>query len=166
MDYKRYPKDWKAISLAEREAAGQRCRWCNKPNGVTVLQAPGGFWFDTEQNQWRDRRGNVSTPPPEDGTAKTRRKMVKCVLTVAHLGVPRPDGSPGDKHDKMDVRPENLAALCNGCHLSYDRADHLAVQRKNRERKRAQLTLEDCLKTITPGKKLWAFGKSCCFPPS
>lgn len=46
-------------------------------------------------------------------------------LSVAHLGVPKPDGSPGDPHDKMDCRDENLAALCQRCHLNYDRKDHL-----------------------------------------
>lgn len=38
-DYSRYPPDWKAISLAVREAAGWRCEWCGaeqgKPNPVT-----------------------------------------------------------------------------------------------------------------------------------
>ena len=57
-------------------------------------------------------------------------------LSVAHLGVKKPDGSPGDKHDKMDVRDENLAVLCQRCHLNFDRADHLAVQRKRRQQRR------------------------------
>jgi hypothetical protein len=48
------------------------------------------------------------------------------VLTVAHLGIPYPDGRPGNKHDKMDVRDENLAALCQRCHLNYDRDEHIA----------------------------------------
>jgi hypothetical protein len=48
----------------------------------------------------------------------------KVILTVAHLGVDYPDGRPGNKHDKMDVRDENLAALCQRCHLNYDRDEH------------------------------------------
>lgn len=48
------------------------------------------------------------------------------VLTVAHLGLPYPDGRPGNKHDKQDVRDENLAALCQRCHLNYDRDEHKA----------------------------------------
>lgn len=62
----------------------------------------------------------------------------KIVLTVAHLGVPHADGRPGNKHDKSDVRPENLAALCQRCHLNYDRADHLAAAARTRERKRRE----------------------------
>lgn len=47
----------------------------------------------------------------------------KTVLQVHHLGIEKPDGSPGDKNDKLDCRDENLAALCQACHLDADRAD-------------------------------------------
>lgn len=60
------------------------------------------------------------------------------VLTVAHLGTQHADGTPGDKHDKMDVRDENLAALCQRCHLNYDRDEHIANAAKTRERKRRE----------------------------
>lgn len=60
----------------------------------------------------------------------------KVVLTCAHLGITKPDGTPGDKADKMDCRPENLAALCQRCHLNYDRPEILATQAVNRETKR------------------------------
>jgi 5-methylcytosine-specific restriction endonuclease McrA len=58
------------------------------------------------------------------------------VLTVAHLGTQHADGTPGDKHDKLDVRDENLAGLCQRCHLNYDRDEHKANAAKTRERKR------------------------------
>lgn len=48
----------------------------------------------------------------------------KVVLTVAHLGIDKPDGSQGDKRDLHDVRENNLAALCQRCHLNFDREDH------------------------------------------
>lgn len=64
----------------------------------------------------------------------------RVVLTVAHLGTPRRDGTAGDKHDKHDARPENLAALCQRCHLNFDRADHLRKQAANREKRRGQAT--------------------------
>jgi 5-methylcytosine-specific restriction endonuclease McrA len=60
----------------------------------------------------------------------------KVVLTVAHLGTPHADGRPGDKHDKTDVRPENLAALCQACHLNYDRDEHQQHAAETRRRKR------------------------------
>jgi hypothetical protein len=68
----------------------------------------------------------------------------KVVLTVAHLGIKRPDGSPGDKHDKMDVRPENLAALCQRCHLNFDRDEHTlnaALTRRQRKIDAGQMLL-------------------------
>lgn len=46
------------------------------------------------------------------------------ILTVAHLGIDKPDGTPGDKADLFDTREENLAALCQRCHLNYDRPEH------------------------------------------
>lgn len=60
------------------------------------------------------------------------------VLTVAHLGTPFPDGRPGDKHDKHDIRRENLAALCQACHLRYDLEDHIAHARATRQRKKLE----------------------------
>lgn len=50
----------------------------------------------------------------------------RVVLTVAHLKPP-----------KSDCRPENLVALCQRCHLNYDRADHIRNRRENRRRRQA-----------------------------
>lgn len=60
----------------------------------------------------------------------------KVVLTVAHLGVFYADGTPGDKRDKSDCRDDNLAALCQRCHLNFDRVDHMARAALTREVKR------------------------------
>ncbi len=60
----------------------------------------------------------------------------RVVLTVAHLGTPYADGKPGNKHDKHDIRRENLAALCQACHLRYDLADHIQHARETRQRKK------------------------------
>lgn len=60
----------------------------------------------------------------------------RVVLTVAHLGTPYADGTPGNKHDKHDVRRENLKALCQRCHLSLDRIDHIEQARATRQRKK------------------------------
>lgn len=68
----------------------------------------------------------------------------KVILTVAHLGTPYPDGKPGNKHDKLDVRPENLAALCQRCHLNYDRDEHklnAAITRRKKKIAQGQMEL-------------------------
>ena len=54
------------------------------------------------------------------------------------LLVARPDGTAGDKHDKLDVRDENLAALCQRCHLRYDIREHMANAAATRRRKREE----------------------------
>ncbi len=41
-------------------------------------------------------------------------------LTTHHIGVPYADGKPGNRHDKHDIRRENLAALCQSCHNLVD----------------------------------------------
>jgi hypothetical protein len=47
------------------------------------------------------------------------------VLTVAHLN-----------HTPEDCRPGNLKAMCQGCHLGYDRGHHAETARRTREAKR------------------------------
>lgn len=64
------------------------------------------------------------------------------VLTVAHLGTPYPNGRPGDKHDKHDIRRENLAALCQRCHLRYDLEDHIRHAKETRTRKKREAALK------------------------
>jgi hypothetical protein len=65
-------------------------------------------------------------------------KLSYVILTTAHLGKPHPDGRPGDKHDKMDVRDENLAHLCQRCHLLYDLEDHMRNAAVTRRRKKKE----------------------------
>ncbi len=65
----RYPKDWKAISLEVREAAGWRCE--GSP-------------------AWPDCRAANGEPHPATGS--------KVVLTVAHLNhQPEDNGEPGNR---------------------------------------------------------------------
>jgi len=71
-----------------------------------------------EREGWRCKWCGAENGRPHPVTGS------KVVLTVAHLGVPKPDGTPGDKHNKMDVRDENLAALCQRCHLNFDCDEH------------------------------------------
>lgn len=82
------------------------------------------------REEWRCKWCGAENDKPHPITGS------KVVLTVAHLGVKKSDGSPGDKHDKMDVRPENLAALCQRCHLDFDRDEHvLNAANTRRQRK-------------------------------
>lgn len=80
----RYPKDWKAISLAVREAAGDRCE--GSPD-------------------FPDCRALNGAPHPVTGS--------KVVLTVAHLD-----------HTPEHCERANLKAMCQRCHLNYDKEHH------------------------------------------
>lgn len=93
-----------------------------------------------ERAGWQCEWCGAANGQPHPDTGST------VILTVAHLGTPHPDGTPGDKHDKLDVRDDNLAALCQRCHLNYDRDEHMANAAATRRRKRhdaGQLALYD-----------------------
>ncbi len=108
MDRSRYPPNWEEISHRIRFVrAGGRCEGSPR---------------------YPDCRARDGQPHPVTGSI--------VVLTTAHLGTEKPDGTPGDKHDKMDCREENLRAWCQRCHLAYDRADHVAAAARTRGRKR------------------------------
>lgn len=127
MKREHYPADWESISLRAREAAGWRCETCGAPQRVLIVRLKADPFVYRELT------------PAEEAHAAAHgwhdpawHKPVRVVLTVHHRGVPYPDGRPGDPHDKMDVRPENLAALCQRCHLREDIAVHAANRAKTR----------------------------------
>jgi hypothetical protein len=82
--------------------------------------------------EWCSIPNGVPLPSGREGSV---------VLTVAHLGTPFPDGRPGDKHDKHDLRRENLAALCQACHLRFDLDDHIVHAKVTRARKKQERIL-------------------------
>ena len=75
-------------------------------------------WCDSKNHSW-ERRGNADA-----------RHFVKIVLTVAHLD-----------QDRENNDPENLAALCQRCHLNWDRPWHLIARSLTQDRKKHQQLL-------------------------
>ena len=133
MNRKLYPENWEEISRDIRfNRAGNCCEWCGVKNHAIGARDIYGNWHDDDEIQ--GMKSDEGYRLFNDGYPKT----IKIILTVAHLGTAKPDGSPGDKHDKMDCRPENLAALCQRCHLNYDRRDHIANRRKTYQKRRIQ----------------------------
>lgn len=139
-----YPKNWTEISLKLREAANQTCQRCGKPRSDKILTLSGGRWANIEDGAkrnpdgtpiWHDNRGNVIPTPNEPSNyfgGETICWIIKARMQVAHLGIPKPDGTPGDKEDRLDVRPENLIVLCQGCHLEEDEEQHIKSPYKRR----------------------------------
>ena len=76
--------------------------------------------------QYPDCRAENGKPHPVTGS--------RVVLTIAHML----------NDDPMDVRDENLRALCNRCHLSWDAKLHAkhAAESRRKKREAGQLTLE------------------------
>jgi len=130
-----YPTDWKEISLQVREEAGQRCEWCGAPNGEVIRRYsqvpfpnpnyPGHnyvVWYTIEETdgRWVD--------PKTLSWARLRfHGLTKIILTVAHL----------DRDSTNNAR-ENLAALCQRCHLRHDIHQHLASRKYGRHHTKHQ----------------------------
>lgn len=113
---------WRAIRARILERAGNKCERCGAPNRV-ILARNGGWWFDAANRIARDERGCERCPA---GNFLPNR-FVHIVLTIAHLN-----------HDPSDNRDENLAALCQWCHLSHDIRFHVTNRRRTLAAKTGQ----------------------------
>lgn len=97
----RYPADWKDISTRIRfTRAGGRCE-CDGRCGRPAHH------LHPNDGRCRNRHG---------APAWVTRSNV--VLTVAHLD-----------HTPENCDEENLMAMCQGCHLHYDREHHAETRR-------------------------------------
>jgi hypothetical protein len=119
IDKRRYPKDWPAISLAAREAAGQRCQRCGVANGALGARDRFGGWHD-----WPAYERYVDSDDGRRLWPEGPPKPIRIVLTVHH-----PDGDTRNRNARLEV-------LCQKHHLDADRAKHVAVARKTRAKKR------------------------------
>lgn len=117
----KYPKNWKNISRRVRfERANGCCQWCGKPHGAQVLVGAENCWAGSD-GQWRNARGKPIPGPmpwPKDywwkyvirhGGQIPQLRQAVVILATAHLD-----------HDPTNCADENLAALCQFCHASYD----------------------------------------------
>jgi hypothetical protein len=120
-----YPDSWPEISYEIKVRDGFKCKECGVPDKAI------GF---------RDESGEFQIMPDKWAAElmADRFKIIQIHLTVAHLGVARRDGSAGDKKDKSDCRPENLAALCQRCHIIFDIDEHVYNSALTRRRKRIE----------------------------
>lgn len=101
----RYPTNWPAISRRIKELADWACE-CDGRCGWRNCAS-----IENTSIQCKATQGE---PHPITGTT--------VVLTVAHL-----DHTPEHCDD------DNLMAMCQGCHLSYDRQHHAETARATRE---------------------------------
>ncbi len=98
----KYPPDWDERALAVKEAAGWRCQ-CT------------GYCKRPGDHLGADGRCVNVHGRPAYGTG------ARVVLTAAHLD-----------HDPWNWEDPRIRALCNGCHLHYDREHHARSRAKRR----------------------------------
>lgn len=115
----RYPQEWPQIRAAILARAGHRCEQCGVANYTAIvrLKVDPAVWetFDAMLLSEADPGWDEYHDP------------VRVVLTISHLN-----------HTPEDNREENLAALCQRCHLVYDQVEHEQSRRRNRDRRAGQ----------------------------
>lgn len=120
-----YGPEWRAVTRPRILArAGNCCERCGKPNHESVATASGKNYHDNYWMVWTHaaRFEDLNIEPVffnETGEpsglirSDAAYRTIRVVLTVAHL-----NHVPGDDRD------ENLAALCQWCHLIHDLTHH------------------------------------------
>lgn len=124
IDYAQYPPDWKRISWRIRWVrAGGKCECtgqceenhlgmrCSAPNGELIhrrLDTP-ALWI-LQDNLTGGARALYGPP-------------LKVILTVAHLC-----------QDRRCSTWSHLLAMCQRCHLRYDRGQHAETRKKKKGR--------------------------------
>lgn len=115
-DYKEYHPEWKSKirpDILERD--NHCCKFCGVKNNSIIHRYGKGV------DDWRYwPEGMESEAWSLDGL-----KSIKVVLTIAHLD-----------HDKKNNDYENLAALCQKCHLGIDLKHHMANARETHRKKK------------------------------
>lgn len=132
----RYPRDWPQIRerilarAARRSPSGRpRC----EHEGCTAEHHQVGYWLAGQWNPVRNWRGRVtpeSTVEIEREGFKGHIKIIRIVITVAHL-----DHTPEHCDD------ENLRAWCQRHHLAYDQKHHLTTAYMSRREGRNTMEL-------------------------
>ena len=130
-NYKLYPSNWKTEIVPQVKARDKNCcAFCGVKN-YSVGYRQNSKFISTAGNEWHDKAGNGEL------SYKEARELVKhcnefaddnlivIVLTVAHLN-----------HDINDNDLSNLKALCQKCHLDYDKEHHKKNSRQTLKNKK------------------------------
>ncbi len=120
IDYKKYPDDWKEIRIDILTRAGNKCEKCGVRNhALGARDLKGKFHTEDEIAGMSFDQG--------DELFGDQMKLIRIVLTVAHLDQDIKNNDPG-----------NLEALCQKCHLDHDRGDNLIKANQTRLMKKQQ----------------------------
>lgn len=126
----KYPPNWQEIRARILERAKHKCERCGRTNGLYVFRFGGGNWLKPETGEAFSECGEpLGRIRMSDWPAG---KITKTVLTIAHLD-----------HDPTNNSDDNLRALCQWHHLTYDAAHHAMSSKETRRKKRGQRLLFD-----------------------
>lgn len=119
-----YPKDWPIIRQRVLERDSHKCKQCGAPQHVHIMRSTIDpfYWCmdDPRTGGCRTWEGDLykwSEAPEEYDTSR----MIYVVLTVAHLD-----------HNPQNNADDNLATLCQRCHLVWDKDQHVGNSRVTR----------------------------------
>ena len=130
IDYKKYPSNWKSeIRPSVLKRANNSCECCGVDNYMTRRFVDGKSQTDNYENQTYAEAKALAEHMNsfcDDGLGK----WSIVVLTIAHLD-----------HDISNNDLSNLKALCQKCHLSYDKDLHKENSRQTRKVKQGLLDL-------------------------
>lgn len=132
IDYSKYPQNWLSeIRPRILVRDGHCCKFCGIADRLLGWRVPSGKFYTAEA--WA---GRYIPSADIDAMARVMKKKPQpylIILTVAHLD-----------HSLIDHSDSNLAALCQRCHLNYDRAATARQRSQSRRysRKKRQFHLD------------------------
>jgi hypothetical protein len=132
VNYRKYPTNWKTeIRPRILARANHRCEECGVENYSQIIRSsvdPSRYLlFDREELAYR-LNGELARMS-EWGDEFIFSPEIRIVLTIAHLD-----------HDTANNADDNLRALCQRCHLRYDKTHHATNAKRTRNtNKRTQI---------------------------
>lgn len=129
--YSTYPPNWNTHFRPKvLERAGNKCEFCGVPNYAVILR--GQIRFPYLLDIYQDDNGNIFNANSGDKIGESyvgdidnpAKDWIKIVLTIAHL-----DHDP----ENHEVSLDRLKALCQRCHLNYDREHRKKVRKINQD---------------------------------
>jgi 5-methylcytosine-specific restriction endonuclease McrA len=121
-----YHPQWQDVRRQILDQADHCCEFCGVKNGAQGARDRSGAWHDWPKDEsYNSTDGSALFG--EDGCPEP----IRIVLTIAHL-------CWETCQDKRCTEPTHLRALCQRCHLNWDRRHHLAVQAANRALRKQQ----------------------------
>lgn len=125
IDMTKYNPFWDFLRELISHRDRNRCARCKAPHLVRIWRMRDRSWRPCSPEENASGARSQKTPPPPGAKA-----LILCVCSVAHLD-----------WDRANDAPENLALLCQQCHLDHDRPQHLYRTLKSKYRRAGQVEL-------------------------